>query len=115
MFDMHGFMEGIWAEWNCDTEEQKAIACEVVWLVMSEPCNMEGKVDVEEVRKLVYGERYGSLLEQVLRLVGYWSNDLEDILKRSVGMDDSDLFQHLFGKLDEVELFPGCRLRLSQR
>lgn len=89
---------------------EKAICNELVFDVLTEPHNKTGYTydRREELRHELYGDMYDSLQEKVLGLAGYWGNDLEGILKSSIG--DNEIFEKLFNLLSEQEVISGVCL-----
>lgn len=81
-------MEQIYEDLGCKTDYDKMMCNELVFLVLSEPSNKTGcdsRDKQEELRKWLYADKFGTSEEKVLRVTGYWGNDLADIFAESVG------------------------------
>lgn len=103
-------MEQIYEDLGCKTDYDKMMCNELVFLVLSEPSNKTGcdsRDKQEELRKWLYADKFGTSEEKVLRVTGYWSNDLADIFAESVGISGKDVFSKLFEVLKNKETISG--------
>lgn len=104
-------MQTIYDEFGVESQEQKNLLNELVFLVISGNSRYSGYTDdkKDNVRKALYGESFGSLQEKVFGVAGYWSNDLEAILVEDLGLsgDDTEVFARLFELLDDKEIIEG--------
>lgn len=104
-------MNIIFNAFGVKTDDQKDLLSELVCLVVDG--NHCLNKNYEDVRKAVWGTRYGSLREKTLRVAGYWSNDLEILLADDLALEGSDrnLFQRLFKLLNNIEIIDGLTLK----
>lgn len=106
----HLVMEKVYEELGCNTDYDKMICNELVFLVLSESSNKTGcdsRDKQEELRKWLYADKFGTSEEKVLRVAGYWSNDLADIFGESVGISGNDVFSKLFEVLKNKKAISG--------
>lgn len=103
-------MEKVFEEMSCKTEYDKMMCRELVYLVFAEPRNKTGCDSMdkqEELRKWIYGDKLGTSEEKVLRITGYWSNDLADVFGESVGINGKNVFPKIFDTIKGKEAISG--------
>ena len=104
-------METIYEEFNVKTEEQKYVISELVYLIIKDNAKITNYTTDKdtEIRKVLFGDAFGSLYEKVLRLAGSWSNDLAYILSEDLNIDGdcSMIFKNLFDLLHNKEVVDG--------
>ncbi len=106
----HLVMKEVYEGLGCKTDYDKMMCNELVFLVLAEPSNNTGcdsRDKQEELRKWLYADKLGTSEEKVLRVAGYWSNDLADIFGESVGISGKDVFSKLFEVLRNKESISG--------
>lgn len=102
--------EQIYEDLGCKTDYDKMMCNELVFLVLAEPSNNTGcdsKDKQEELRKWLYADKFGTSEEKVLRITGYWSNDLADVFGRSVGINEKNVFPKIFDAIKGKEAISG--------
>lgn len=100
-------MNEIYQAFNAETDYEKCVVNELVWLIFEENDTGATLDNKAEVRKAIYGEFYGTLEEKILDVAGYWSNDLEANYKEVKGLGDRKLFDELFVLLEDKEIIEG--------
>lgn len=90
---------------GCKTDYQKMVLRELIYLVYEANPNSYGITGdaLVEKRKELYGDKYGTLEERVLKITGYWSNDLEYELAQSTG-HEGKIFEGIFDLLKDEEI-----------
>lgn len=99
----------VYSELGAKTEMQKMVCNELVYLILVEPSNGVGiwsYKKLEELRKELYGNNFGSLEEKLLRLTDSW--DLADALQNELGTNR--IFKRLFTLLEGKEIISGVVL-----
>ena len=101
-------IEDLQKHFKCKDLSHKCIVSELVYLLVSHPSNIVNSVSVNkyDLRKLIYGDEYGTALEKSLELSGYWSNDLACIFADAVGFE-GNVFSELNRLLGGVEIMEG--------
>ena len=100
----------VFQEMDCKTEYDKMLCRELVYLVLGEPSNKTGcdsRDKQEELRKWLYEDKLGTSEEKVLRIAGYWSNDLANVFGESVGIDSKNVFPKVFDAVKGKEAISG--------
>lgn len=105
-------METIYKEFNVKTEEQKYVVSELVYLIIKDNAKITSySTDKDtEIRKVLFGDAFGSLYEKVLHLAGSWGNDLAFVLASDLNMSNEDysqIFKKLFKLLHNKEVVDG--------
>lgn len=99
----------VFEEMGCKSEYDKMMCRELIYLILVEPSNKTGfSTDrQEELRKWLYEDKLGTSEEKVLRIAGYWSNDLADVFGESVGIDSRSVFPKVFDIIRGKEAITG--------
>lgn len=105
----HLDMNKVYEEMHCKSEYAKMMCRELVYLVLAEPSNKTGcSTDrQDELRRWLYTDKFGSSEEKVLRIAGYWSNDLADVFGESVGIDSKNVYPKIFDAIKGKETISG--------
>lgn len=104
-------MEEIYKEFNItDNVYQKAMLCELVFVVVSGKSSLTKYTSDKqvEVRKAIFGDMYGTLIEKIVFAAGY---SLKDILVESLGLSsgNTDIFNRIIKNLEGKQIVDGIQ------
>lgn len=111
-------MNELCEEFGIKTDMQRIVFSELVFQVISGNKEETGFTSEREgeVRKVLFGDAFGTLNERVLAIAGYWGNDLEYALADELGLFGSDrsIFERLFDSLEGKEVVEGICFRRKE-
>ena len=93
-------------ELGCKTDYQMNVLQELIYLVYEGNAKQYGINSTEELenkRKELFGPEYNTLAERILRISGYWSNDIEIELRTVLGIEDN-IFTKIFSFLEDEKV-----------
>lgn len=99
---------------RCSEPLHNTMLTELVYLVASHPSNLtaDSVVDSEKLRQVLYGDEFGTPVEKVMGISGYWGNDLALVFADAVGFE-GNVFSELFSLLGGVEIMTGVVVKKS--
>lgn len=102
-------MEEIYREFGIiDNIYQKAMLCELVFVIVSGKSSLTKYTSDKqvEVRKAIFGDMYGTLIEKIVFVAGY---SLNDVLASSLGLTGTDahILHRLYKLLEGKQIIDG--------
>ena len=97
---------------RCTEHIHNTMLSELVYSVASHPSNItaDSVVDSERLRQALYGDEFGSPLEKVLGISGYWANDLALVFADAVGFE-GNVFNEIRNLLSGLEIVEGIIIK----
>lgn len=91
---------------GCKREYQVNVLRELIYLVYEGNTTQYGIKSTDELEKKreeLFGKEYNTLEERILRISGYWSNDIEIELRTSLNLNES-IFTKIFSFLEDEKV-----------